>query len=57
MDNLHPLPLKSKMGKWRGLPFACFILDLGRGEGGGGGVLFNFILFKTVAPVNVIINI
>ena len=54
MDNLDPLPLKSKMGKWRGLPFACFILDLGRGEA---GVLFNFILFKTVAPVNVIIII
>ena len=55
MDNLDPLPLKSKMGNGAVCRSCGFILDLG--GGGGERVLFHFILFKIVAPFNLIINI
>ena len=55
MDNLDPLPLKSKIGNGAVYRSCGFILDLG--GGGGEGVLFHFILFTIVAPFNLIINI
>ena len=52
-----PPPSKSRMGKWLVLAFTVFILDLGRGGGGGvgrregaedEGSVFHFILSKMV---------
>ena len=41
----------SRMGKWRVLAIAWPLL---RGVGGGGGILFHFILSKTVDGVVVV---